>query len=64
MPVIEQVGLKEGTAYIDYDPTAGQPLSIRTTNGYEAYYIVDGIGNPVQFINQSTVQSTVYEYDP
>ncbi|MFE9253133.1 RHS repeat-associated core domain-containing protein [Streptomyces sp. NPDC007088] len=45
-------------------PTTGQPLSLRTTNGYEAYYIVDGIGNPVQFINQSTVQSTVYDYDP
>ncbi|MFE9250230.1 RHS repeat-associated core domain-containing protein [Streptomyces sp. NPDC007088] len=57
MPVVEQVELKEGTAYIDHDPTTGQPLSLRTTNGYEAYYIVDGIGNPVQFINQSTDQS-------
>ncbi|MFJ4415502.1 RHS repeat domain-containing protein [Streptomyces sp. NPDC088925] len=64
MPVIEQVTLQEGTAYIDHDPTTGQPLSLRTTNGYEAYYIVDGIGNPVQFINQSTVQSTIYDYDP
>ncbi|MFE9252458.1 RHS repeat-associated core domain-containing protein [Streptomyces sp. NPDC007088] len=64
MPVIEQVGLKEGTAFIDHDPTTGQPLSLRTTNGYEAYYIVDGIGNPVQFINQSTVQSAVFDYDP
>ncbi|MFJ4435815.1 RHS repeat-associated core domain-containing protein [Streptomyces sp. NPDC088923] len=25
---------------------------------------MDGIGNPVQFINQSTVQSTIYDYDP
>ncbi|EGJ73798.1 putative YD repeat-containing protein [Streptomyces sp. Tu6071] len=64
MPVIEQVTPKEGTAYIDHDPTTGQPLSLRTTNGYEAYYIVDGIGNPVQIINQSTVQSTIYDYNP
>ncbi|WP_371790433.1 hypothetical protein OG285_06145 [Streptomyces sp. NBC_01471] len=64
MPVIEQVKLDAGTAYIDHDPTTGQPLSLRTTNGYEAYYIIDGLGSPVQFINQSTVQSTVYSYDP
>ncbi|WP_199885609.1 RHS repeat-associated core domain-containing protein [Streptomyces sp. CB00455] len=64
LPVIEQVKLSTGTAYIEHDPTTGQPLALRTTNGYEAYYIVDGLGNPVQFINQSTVQSGVYEYDP
>ncbi|MDT9684999.1 RHS repeat-associated core domain-containing protein [Streptomyces sp. TRM76323] len=64
MPVIEQVKLTAGTAYIEHDPTTGQPLALRTANGYEAYYIVDGLGSPVQFINQSTVQSTVYEYDP
>ncbi|MEU1125603.1 RHS repeat-associated core domain-containing protein [Streptomyces sp. NPDC005899] len=64
MPVIEQVGLEDGTAYIDHDPTTGQPLSIRAVSGNEAYYIMDGIGNPVQFINQFTVQSTIYEYDP
>ncbi|WUW01651.1 hypothetical protein OG285_37730 (plasmid) [Streptomyces sp. NBC_01471] len=39
-------------------------MSLRTTNGYEAYYIIDGLGSPVQFINQSTVQSAVYSYDP
>ncbi|MFI5761798.1 RHS repeat-associated core domain-containing protein [Streptomyces sp. NPDC051563] len=64
MPVIEQVKLAAGTAYIEHDPTTGQPLALRTTNGYEAYYIIDGLGSPVQFINQSTVQSGVYEYDP
>ncbi|MGW7318257.1 RHS repeat domain-containing protein [Streptomyces sp. NPDC054865] len=64
VPVIEQVKLATGTAYIEHDPTTGQPLALRTTNGYEAYYIVDGLGSPVQFINQSTVQSGVYEYDP
>ncbi|MGI5451500.1 RHS repeat-associated core domain-containing protein [Streptomyces sp. CA-243310] len=64
VPVIEQVKLSTGTAYIEHDPTTGQPLALRTTNGYEAYYIIDGLGNPVQFINQSTVQSGVYEYDP
>ncbi|MFJ9344811.1 RHS repeat-associated core domain-containing protein [Streptomyces sp. NPDC101733] len=64
VPVIEQVKLSTGTAYIEHDPTTGQPLALRTTNGYEAYYIIDGLGSPVQFINQSTVQSGVYEYDP
>ncbi|MER7765013.1 RHS repeat-associated core domain-containing protein [Streptomyces sp. NPDC097619] len=64
IPVIEHVKLTAGTAYIEHDPTTGQPLALRTTNGYEAYYVIDGLGSPVQFINQSTVQSGVYEYDP
>ncbi|MFJ2633316.1 RHS repeat-associated core domain-containing protein [Streptomyces sp. NPDC087422] len=63
-PVIEQVTLDAGTAYIDHDPTTGQPLVLRTTTGTEAYYIIDGFGSPVEFINQSTVTSTVYQYDP
>ncbi|MFJ4410939.1 RHS repeat domain-containing protein [Streptomyces sp. NPDC088910] len=63
-PVIEQVTLDAGTAYIDHDPTTGQPLVLRTTTGTEAYYITDGFGSPVEFINQSTVTSTVYQYDP
>lgn len=63
-PVIEQVKLDAGTAYIDHDPTTGQPLVLRTTTGTEAYYVSDGFGSPVEFINQSTVTSTVYQYDP
>lgn len=64
MPVIEQVKLAAGTAFIDHDPVTGEPLVLRTTTGSEAYYITDGLGSPVEFINQNTDTSTIYKYDP
>ncbi|PZO58957.1 MAG: hypothetical protein DI639_08695 [Leifsonia xyli] len=51
IPVIagrELVGT--GTAAVISDPTTGQPLDLRTTDGTTSMYVLDGIGNPVASI--------------
>ena len=63
LPQIEQVGLNGLYAYLEHDPTTGQPLAIRVTDGNEAFYISDGLSRPVGLVNAAGTTST-YAYDP
>ena len=63
LPQIEQVGLNGLYAYLEHDPTTGQPLAIRVTDGNEAFYINDGLSRPVALVNAAGTTST-YAYDP
>ena len=63
LPQIEQVLINTVTAYIEHDPTTGQPLALRTTNGNETFYVFDGLSRPVALVNSAGTTST-YAYDP
>ncbi|WP_182066907.1 RHS repeat-associated core domain-containing protein [Curtobacterium sp. ME12] len=64
VPVIssrELVGT--GTAAVISDPTTGQPLDLRTTDGTTSMYVLDGIGNPVASIADTGAVAYKVTYD-
>jgi len=63
-PVIEQYHVIGTTAYVENDPTTGQPLMLRTTSGIACLYVDDGIGNPVGLLTDFAVNAFSLSYDP
>lgn len=64
VPVIasrELVGT--GTAAVISDPTTGQPLDLRTTDGTTSMYVLDGIGNPVASLKDTGAVAYKVTYD-
>lgn len=64
VPVIssrELVGT--GTAAVISDPTTGQPLDLRTTDGTTSMYVLDGIGNPVASLKDTGTVAYKVTYD-
>jgi hypothetical protein len=64
MPVIEQAHVGSVTAYVENDPTTGQPLMLRTSTGAVSLYVYDGTGNPTAILRDVTGAGYVYKYDP
>jgi RHS repeat-associated protein len=64
MPVIEQAHIGSVTAYVENDPTTGQPLMLRTSTGAVSLYVYDGTGNPTAILRDVTGAGYVYKYDP
>jgi len=46
------------------DPTTGQPLSLRTTDGTTSMWVLDGIGNPSDAIADTGEKAYTVSYDP
>ena len=63
LPQLEQVGIDGSYGYLEHDPTTGQPLAIRVTNGNQAFYVTDGLGRPIALVNSAGSTSS-YAYDP
>ncbi|WP_248704825.1 RHS repeat-associated core domain-containing protein [Curtobacterium sp. MWU13-2055] len=64
VPVIasrELVGT--GTAAVISDPTTGQLLDLRTTDGTTSMYVLDGIGNPVASLKDTGAVAYKVTYD-
>lgn len=53
-----------GTASVISDPTTGQALDLRTSDGATSTWVVDGIGNQVAAITDSGEQAYTVHYDP
>ncbi|WP_123655001.1 RHS repeat-associated core domain-containing protein [Curtobacterium sp. ZW137] len=53
-----------GTAAVISDPTTGQALDLRTTDGTTSMYALDGIGNPAASIADTGKTAYTVSYDP
>jgi RHS repeat-associated protein len=53
-----------GTAAVISDPTTGQALDLRTTDGTTSMYVVDGIGNPAASIADTGRTAYTVSYGP
>ncbi|WIB77543.1 RHS repeat-associated core domain-containing protein [Curtobacterium sp. MCPF17_002] len=53
-----------GTAAVISDPTTGQALDLRTTDGTTSMYVTDGIGNPAASIADTGKTAYTVSYDP
>lgn len=53
-----------GTAAVISDPTTGQTLDLRTTDGTTSMYVTDGVGNPAASIADTGKTAYTVSYDP
>ncbi|PZF14440.1 hypothetical protein DEI98_01925 [Curtobacterium sp. MCLR17_034] len=53
-----------GVASVLTDPSTGQPLNLRTTDGTTAMWVLDGIGNPAAAIADTGEKAYTVSYDP
>ncbi|WP_146244766.1 RHS repeat domain-containing protein [Curtobacterium sp. MCPF17_051] len=53
-----------GVASVLADPTTGQPLNLRTTDGTTSMWVLDGIGNPAAAIADTGEKAYTVSYDP
>jgi RHS repeat-associated protein len=53
-----------GTAAVISDPTTGQALDLRTTDGTTSMYVTDGVGNPAASIADTGKTAYTVSYDP
>lgn len=53
-----------GVAAVLMDPTTGQPLNLRTTDGATSMLVLDGIGNPAAAIADTGEKAYTVSYDP
>ncbi|GAA4424077.1 hypothetical protein GCM10023169_20450 [Georgenia halophila] len=63
-PTIEQVRHGNDTAYLENDPTTGQPIVLRTASGMQSLYIYDHLGSPIALITQAPYPAFAYTFDP
>jgi len=65
VPTLESVTKDGQTADVLTDPSTGQPLMLRTSDGMQSMYIYDGTpGSPIALITSSAYRGFAYEYDP
>jgi RHS repeat-associated protein len=53
-----------GIASVLTDPTTGQPLNLRTTDGTTSMWVLDGIGSPAAAIADTGEKAYTVSYDP
>lgn len=53
-----------GVASVLTDPTTGQPLNLRTTDGATSMWVLDGIGSPAAAIADTGEKAYTVSYDP
>ncbi len=53
-----------GTASVLSDPSGGQPLDLRATEGSTSMWVIDGIGNPAAAITDQGQKASVVSYSP